>query len=79
MNIKKYSIFIMVFILILLSSNVYSMEIKKINEMSTNELIDHGRQLEKREEERQKIEENIQIQANNKFNDVVKKENNELL
>ena len=73
-------IFMILLLIIFLFSydTIYASKIKKIDEMTTNELIEYGRQLEIRKQEMEEYQKNIQVEANNKFNEIVQKEKQEI-
>ena len=75
---KSKYIFIVILLYILsalFSSNVYAKHIVKMNELTDNELIEYGRQLEKEEQEREQARQQLQENANKEFNELVQKKN----
>lgn len=75
---KSKNYVFLIFLVIFISSicsTVYAKHIKPINELSINELIEYGRQIEKNERERKETLSNTQIEANNKFNALIQQEN----
>ena len=74
MKFKLYFILIIILMLLLPTNLCFAKQIKKIEDMTSNELIDYGRQLEKEETERNEAKQQLELEANRKFNDNIKKE-----
>ena len=71
----KKILFILLIVALCFSYNniIYAKQIRKMNELTDNELIEYGRQLEQKEQEREAIQEN----ANQKFEQAIQKEKRE--
>ncbi len=77
MNVKRFILCIVLSIL-MLTPNSFA-QIKPLNEFTSQELIEYGRELEKKEQERKETIEKEQLNANKKFNEEVKQQEKEKL
>lgn len=73
MKFKLYFTLLIILILLLPINPCFAKHIKKIEDMTSDELIEYGRQLEKEEIEREESKQQIQMDVNKKFNDNTKK------
>lgn len=76
MKVKKYFIFIILFILFL-SPNVYARNFVKIDDMSAKEAMEYGRQMERKKQEKEELNKKTQSEINRQFNELIDEENKE--